>query len=234
MSRVIVDISGQRFGLLRVIGRAASRVTPNGTKKTMWECTCDCGNSCIIGYQNLKVGYTKSCGCFRAEMSAERLVTHKMTNTPTYRSYRAMLNRCKNPSYKNFKYWGGKGVKVCDRWLESFENFLEDMGERPKGTSINRVQGAMVYSKETCKWDDRSTQSFEQSKYRNNTSGVTGVSENRHGSFIARISVNNKQIHLGSFSSLEEATKARQDAEIKYYGINKQPPLETKIGEHLG
>lgn len=220
MSR-LVNILGVKFGRLSVVKQAPSRATPNGTKKAMWECLCDCGNSCTISYQTLKVGGTKSCGCLRKEMSSERFATHKMTKTPTYNSYAAMLNRCKNPSYTNFQYWGGKGVTVCDRWVESFENFLEDMGERPIGTSLNRVQGSMVYSKDTCRWDNRNVQSFDQGKYKNNTSGVTGVRVTSDGKFIARINVDSKQIHLGSFCSLEAATKARRDAEILYYGINK-------------
>jgi hypothetical protein len=132
-----------------------------------------------------------------------------------------MLKRCYSPNYKNFHYWGGKGVTVCDRWLESFENFLDDMGERPEGTSLNRVDGSMTYSKETCNWASRSVQAFEQKKYKSNTSGVTGVYETKHSTFTAKISVQNKVIHLGTFKSFEEAVRARKDAEILYYGKNK-------------
>jgi hypothetical protein len=214
------------FWLLLVVSRAETQVTPNGTKKTRWECLCDCGNVVVATYQNLKVGYTKSCGCFRTKCSIERFTTHNMTKTKTYNSYHSMLKRCYDPSYKNFKYWGGRGVSVCDRWLESFENFLEDMGERPEGTTLNRIGSSKIYSKETCNWADKKEQSFDQRVRKDNSTGVTGVSHTKSGKYYVRITVDGKTLSLGTFKNFDEAVRVRVEAEILYYG-------RSKGGSHL-
>jgi hypothetical protein len=214
----IVDLTGYQFGMLVVINRGTTNITPNGTHRTMWECLCKCGSKCTISLSNIKSGNTKSCGCIRLASTIQRSTTHGKTKTGTYRSYHAMLNRCYNPNYKNFQYWGGDGVIVCDRWICSFENFLEDMGIRPQDTTLNRVEGSKVYCKENCRWDSKGVQAYDQRMYKNNKTGVTGVYRTKSGKYVARINVKNEDIHLGSFHTLDEARLIRQDAEILYYG----------------
>lgn len=147
--------------------------------------------------------------------------------SPTYESWWNMLQRCKNPSNSAYPKYGAIGVTVCDRWDNhaggSFENFLEDMGERPEGRSLNRVGSASVYSKGTCEWATSSIQSYDQKKRSTNKSGKTGVAWNKNsGKWEAYISVDKKKVYLGSHTDFDDAVKAREEAELKYYGWNKE------------
>ena len=146
-----------------------------------------------------------------------------MYDTPTYVSWEKMLCRVR---YEEYSYWYGE-VEVCDRWDTrkggSFENFLEDMGERPNGCSLNRVNGSKIYSPETCEWATYSMQSFDQRKSVLNTSGRTGVSFRKdRGKWEASITKNGKGIRLYYGESFEDACEAREKAEISLYGFVKE------------
>lgn len=207
------DVTGQRFGRLVAVERTALKKHSS----SIWKCICDCGNETMTPISYLCNGDTKSCGC------ENRLGKHNMTGTPTYRSWAKMLSRVRSKEYEE---WHGD-VTVCDRWDTSkggsFENFLADMGERPEGTSINRINGAKLYSPETCEWASLSLQSFDQRRNKTNLSGRTGVRfrEDRQ-KWEAFISVNNEQFRLYYGDSFEEAVKRREDAELKYYGFTKE------------
>ena len=114
----------------------------------IWECTCDCGGIINIRVDALKSGNTSSCGCVVNPGNTQ----HGYYGSPTHRSWTSMKNRCTNANYHEFHYYGGRGITVCDRWLESFENFLEDMGERPEGRTLDRIDGDLGYFKENCRW----------------------------------------------------------------------------------
>ncbi len=143
------DLRTKRFGRLVVIaesGRAKDR-------KILWECTCDCGKSTIVRSNKLLGGRTRSCGCLVVDVNrtAHFVHGHKIAQTRTYRSWRAMLARCRRPQAHNFKWYGGQGVIVCDQWQE-FVAFLSDMGERPLGTSIDRIDPCGNYEPSNCRW----------------------------------------------------------------------------------
>jgi hypothetical protein len=133
---------------------------------------------------------------------------------------RLMKQRCLNVKNKDYKYYGGRGILVCERWLSSFRNFLEDMGERPsENHSIDRLNNDKGYYKENCRWATRSQQQRNKGMMSNNKSGVKGVHLNKNsGKFEASISVSNKRIYLGSFFDIKSAVKARKDGEEKYWG----------------
>lgn len=191
------NIIGEKFGQLTVIKRQGS----NKYKRAMWLCLCNCGNTKVTTGFNLVNNMTKTCG-------------HKgitKLHQYTYNSWSSMINRCNNTNHKSYNKYGNSGISVCDRWL-NFENFLEDMGERPQGTSIDRIAGASIYSKETCKWSDRSEQGFN-TKY-NNKLGVTGVRLHKSGKYEARITKNKKAIYLGLFDTIKEAKEARKKPKI--------------------
>lgn len=152
-----VDLTGQVFGRLTVSRRAESY-----RGQARWHCRCSCGGSTITNTQKLKSGHTKSCGC----IPRERASKHGKHKHPTYTTYHAMLQRCHNPKSSRYSRYGARGITVCDRWRESFENFLEDMGDRTKGYTLDRIDNDGNYTPDNCRWADLPTQ------YRNRSQTV--------------------------------------------------------------
>lgn len=143
---------------LTIIGDAPLNVSPAGRRHTQKLCRCLCGNELVVSSRNLKSGHAKSCGCLQREIVSK--IRHGLSNTGTRRSYSAMKQRCYNPKQKSYLHYGAKGITVCDRWLQSFDNFLEDMGERPEGHSIDRHPNEDGnYEPNNCRWISRSENS---------------------------------------------------------------------------
>lgn len=129
---------------------------------------CNCGAEKIVRVDGLQSGKSKSCGCFHKERAKQSNLVHGHTRksegtSPEFRSWDHMIQRCTNPNSDAYKNYGGAGITVCKRWLDSFQAFLDDMGLRPHGTSLDRVNGAGVYSKETCRWATRAEQADNRS-----------------------------------------------------------------------
>lgn len=140
-------------------------------KPTMWVCKCDCGKAKIAMGSNLKRQKTRSCGCLASEWAKKlsRLpIKHGLYNTGAYRSYCAMIGRCYNPDFANYHKYGAKGVGVCDRWRNSFENFYADMGARPDGTTLDRFPNPKGdYEPSNCRWSNRKEQNRNRGDYNN-------------------------------------------------------------------
>lgn len=156
------QITGQRFGRLSVIRQEGW--LPNGKDRTRgWLCVCDCGRETVTTSTRLKSGATTSCGCFvvEAARATRKLlggpVRHGHSHSPTYRSWYAMRQRCENRKNKRFEIYGGRGISVCERW-KLFDNFLEDMGARPEGKTLDRIDCDGNYEPANCRWATASEQ----------------------------------------------------------------------------
>jgi len=144
-----VDYLNTKFGRYTVIKKLRGK----GKKDSLWLCVCDCGNVREVMGGNLRRGTSKSCGCLQKELIAKRTLTHGLSNTAEYYSYQSMKSRCYNEKTKEYPNWGGRGIVVCPRWLEGFENFFKDMGERPTSEhSLDRIDVNGNYCKENCRW----------------------------------------------------------------------------------
>ena len=153
--------------------------------------------------------------------------THGQYKTKTYASYRAMLQRATDENHNGAEYYSEKGIKVFEDWLQPGAGgvfaFIRDMGERPEGTTLDRIDPNGDYTPDNCRWAEPSLQAYNQGKRVHNTSGKTGVSWNKEKSrWEAYISKDKKTIKLGYFKTLEEAIRVRQDAELEYYGYTKE------------
>lgn len=188
-----------------------------------YKCICDCGNETIVERNALSSGKVVSCKCYHKEILKERISVHNMWGTKTYWAWAQARQRCINIKSQNYENYGERGIIMCDRWLNSFEYFLEDMGKCPEGLSLDRLNNDDGYYKENCHWTNNSFQGYNKRKDKRNTSGKTGVSfiksKNKWRAYITK---NNKQINLGLFIDIKDAICARNEAELKYYGKNKE------------
>ena len=133
--------------------------------KIRWFCECSCGNTCVVIGGNLSSKHSTSCGCWPKERAFFINLTHGKAHTPEYRSWSGMKNRCYNKKTNNYFFYGGRGITVCARWLESFENFLKDMGERPSlQHSIDRINNTGNYELSNCKWSTHTEQNRNTSR----------------------------------------------------------------------
>lgn len=154
----LIDLVGQRFGRLTVVGRADNDLHGH----VRWDCLCDCGNTSTVLASNLK-RTTQSCGCLARELrpvnAARQFTKHGMYQSPEYRAWQNMRERCNNPNHPQFKDWGGRGISVCDRWMDSFEAFYADVGPRPgHRLSLDRIDNDGNYEPGNVRWATHSQQ----------------------------------------------------------------------------
>lgn len=153
MRGLFSDLTGKSFGRLSVLGA----VKVEGKSGIFWDCICSCGGkpSKPINSHSLISGKTISCGCYKIERIKQANSTHKQTKTPTYYSWKLMWQRCTNPSHKSYEAY--KNFVPCHRW-RSYENFLIDMGTRPSGHTLDRIDNTKGYEPSNCRWADAYTQ----------------------------------------------------------------------------
>lgn len=159
----LLDLTGQRFGMLTVVCRASDVPKMGGKILPRWECLCDCGRRKIVRGASLRYGKTKSCGCSHYAVITKHGHNGTKGKTRTYHSWDAMIQRCTNPKAGKWPYYGARGIKVCKRWRE-YKNFLSDMGECPPGLTIERINNDGNYEPKNCKWATMAEQSMNKRK----------------------------------------------------------------------
>lgn len=149
------NLIGQRFSRLVVTGEGGLCARQN----VRWMCLCDCGSTTVAYAYDLRAGKVKSCGCLSREGTATKhgYARHGNKRNRVYSVWASMIQRCTNPSDRNYQHYGGRGITVCKRWLK-FENFLADMGEPPAGMTLERLKDEKGYSASNCKWVSAETQ----------------------------------------------------------------------------
>ena len=213
------DLSGKVYGRLTVI----KWVTLSG-----WHCQCSCGNiRDKLSTEHLINDRVRSCGCLKESKKTKA----GLSKSKEANSYHSMLLRTGTKDYnlshpEHYEKYLNGSRPVCSRWSDDengFFNFLKDMGERPEGTSLERIDNSLGYFPENCKWATDSEQTYNRGKFKNNTTGKTGVyrRKEKESVWMARISHEGVTYSLGNFKSYEAAVKAREEAELKYYGYIK-------------
>lgn len=142
-----IDLTGRKFERLTAL-RISGRDKRN---QILWECRCDCGNVKIIRGGSLTTGHAKSCGCFSVDSSRTRFTKHGLSSDPTHKIWADMNGRCFNKNHHAYHNYGGRGITVCERW-RTFENFRSDMGDRPTGLEIDRINNDGNYEPGNCRW----------------------------------------------------------------------------------
>lgn len=197
-----------------------------------WQCkvSCLCGKAFTVRGDSLTSGNTTSCGCLHKETISKRFTKHARSKSSLYKNYHGILQRCYNKDSLPYNEYGGRGITVCDRWLESFENFLEDMGERPSKThSIDRIDVNGNYEPSNCRWATTSQQAFNKRRKSSNLTGRTNVhwSEKRKHYFVT-VSKEYKAHYGGSSKDLQEAIRLAEALEIKLFGEIKSDEYRLK------
>jgi len=175
-----IDITGQKFNRLTALRPTEKRYQ----RQIIWLFRCDCGELKESTVYLARSGEVKSCGCLRREKaSINGKITGKINGklflrhghatrngkSPTYNTWASMIKRCTNPNYKEFRYYGGRGVAVCERWRK-FKNFLADMGVRPEGRTLDRIDNNGNYEPSNCRW----ARAKQQSRNRRNITIIPG------------------------------------------------------------
>lgn len=220
------DYEGHVFGRLLVrldLGTVYNEKQTHKKRMVLAECLNCAGSVKSYIVASLKSGATKSCGCLQKEIASKRLHQHGKSNTSTYSVWKGMNHRCFDSNHPAYKHYGGRGITVCERWANSFENFLADMGERPTNSEIDRTDNQQGYSPDNCKWVSVSENRFNQRKRKDNTSGKTGVRWKKTiKKWVVEIAKNGKLYHLGNFENLDDAIQRRKQAELEFFGYTKE------------
>lgn len=203
-----LQVVGQKYGRLTVTGEA-----PNSEdSRRSVHVQCECGEVKIVCLNNLRTGKTKSCGCLYRDLAPELgklRAKHGKAGTAIYRIWAGMLSRVRNSKDPDYENYGARGITVDPDW-EAFENFYRDMGDRPEGLTLDRVDNNKGYSKGNCRWATHSEQNRNKEREGALKVGVVQVSS---GNWQARILVGKVRKNLGTFTSYEEAVAARVAAE---------------------
>lgn len=203
------NLKGKRFSRLVVLSFYEKRGYLN-----VWKIQCDCGKINIAYQSNILTGKTKTCGCGVGEAAS----THRMSNSKVYHIWEQIIQRCTNKNHVAFKYYGGRGIKICEEWLV-FENFYKDMGEPKEKEQIDRIDCELGYFKNNCRWTTISINSHNVRSHKNSLSKYKGVTKGANkNKWLSQICKDGKRFYLGTFETEELAAEAYNKKAIELYG----------------
>lgn len=201
------DLTGQRFGLL-VAAHSMQERTPAGRIK--WKCICDCGGSTNVTVSNLRGGLVASCGCNHYGHNFKHGAATRNNHTAEYTTWLGIKNRCNNPNEPQYKYYGARGIKVCERWMEDFSAFYADMGEKPKGYTIDRINNDADYSSDNCRWATRTTQARNRRSTRLTRPMADSITRMRQSGFLIREIAEHFDVSLSTVGSVIYGTSWKE------------------------
>lgn len=204
----LTDLSGMRFGWLTVVHREHAAQS----KSVLWRCLCDCGNEVVVSGGNLRSGHTKSCGCYRERVRPTLHKVHGLCRTRLYRIYHSMKKRCYNPNSQFYHRYGGRGIDICEEWLNDFTAFYAWALENgyAEGLSIDRIDNDKGYSPQNCRWVDGSTQ-------------------RRNRADIREISYDGEKMCLSDAAAAAGLSDSAVRARVDRYGWSVEKALTTPL-----
>ena len=216
---------GTVFGRFTVVGD-----TFRSGEDTVVPVRCECGTEKNVRRSHLEQGVIVSCGCYSKDLNRTqpKNLRHGMSGTPTHNSWCSMRQRCLNPNELNYENYGGRGITVCERWLDSFENFLEDMGIKPEGKTLERIDVNGNYEPSNCVWASHTDQCFNRRKFKNTSSIYIGVNwDSWKEKWTATLKKGGVTVYKKDFLTEEAAARAYDEACLQHYGVRKNFPEES-------
>lgn len=213
------DLIGRKFGRLTILS-VFQKISSRGYKVTCTHCKCDCGVEKDVEMYSLLKGLTGSCGCKGKESRLKSNTIHNLSKHPLYRTFFQMKQRCYNKKNPKYDIYGGRGIIICEEWLNNPIKFIEWSLNNgwDKNLSIDRIDVNGDYSPENCRWTNDHIQASNKTLYKNNSSNYVGIRQDIRykSSWIARITINNKKHHIGTFKTKKDALDARNNYIIRH------------------